>query len=1342
MKQRVMRRITMSELQVPDFKNVYEFDRWVYKLEDKEIQSWTTKDWLKMYEKLDKLQALRTYPEKESLKDALIKLYRNYRLNEDDFKRMQEIGRKIGHNLAQQKMDFDLAAVNVKNDYIEGAREQLAKAADKAVYETSQYTKSTDTPLNDYQKAGSKINIFKGSENPLLYGGASPFDEYSSRIRISDAVISDDFGVTPIHESIHAQLQSTRIEQQRVLAELGLKPEEGLSDDFYKLLQYNDKYYIRGADTESSGIYDDLSRKLENGEITENEFHRLKAKTVFKGYAKQPLETHAEIIGSVAEHYYRQETGQLSERAARTFTNFVGQPQFSLYNEKGEINLTYKVKDKKTIDIFSDFIDKETRAKISTVYDEKRGTYTLTMPSDYKSKMALDRAVTASKFSICYGGIPNSIDYSQPDKILLHFNEGDADVIKNIFEHNSYGKFSEDVLRNIEIKPLADGGYTISIPKDEKSADKIISEMADIKKKVENWQEALNKANIAYQTGQPVSLACDVIPENTDLSGAKSIELDVKEIRNGVKLPEQVIVKNLNEGLDLSSANVVAVEGKTAKNIKWPNFVLVNGSVDDFTDFSSAKGVVFNNVTSVGENIKMPDYVEVRGRHYKMDLSKARAVVFNETQPRPEDILPSEITIKNSEIYELPKAKVTYIGKCNFYGEYNKVMDLANSDLSQLEQVELCNCVITDETKLPSPDKIKITGTIEVKDRANLEKLLKSDVSGLSYIETHSKEMMEGLEYPQNVVIGFEAEKTIYTPNEEALVKFKNYMGMDEVPEGIKIIRSENISPKIAEKSIVQTTKKNATKLEERLSLRSSSPESPQILNHRFPSVADMKGMEKIDLYHGSRNFFEKYDLTKARIVGGAQYGLGQYFTTKESMAYSYATLIKENPFIEKNVETNGEKVATQKVVYHGEIKGEYLSHILVPEKMSDLDYDVLIRKATEQGKTEIAQELGKIKAVAKNREIDLCQWLRKAENVEFMQSAGINGIYSTERDIYAIYDTSKMNIKVKEAVVLNGIDIPKSLVADKSIIHIQEELVDKAEDIRILTTEGKALQKAGNQGGKTITATIEKSAEKQAEHAAMETAEKAVTKSAMKVTAAKAGAKMAKTAKSVGNAALKLNAKYDALFDKNVKILMEMDAPQWMKSIDNAMAKPLNMTAEQLQKAADAFMKTESGKKIAQKVAASYAKVGGKAMAASVAKKIPLACVGIACAMAKERYEKGEYVKAGLEVVSGVAACVPVFGTAVSLGIDAAVLLSDLQVFEHGAMRGDPNSHVAAESTFVEKPIIANQEKLVKKVDKKAEAKKKAEEEKKKAESKKKAQEFEKNLYKYGGKQADFFDK
>ena len=500
-----------------------------------------------------------------------------------------------------------------------------------------------------------------------------------------------------------------------------------------------------------------------------------------------------------------------------------------------------------------------------------------------------------------------------------------------------------------------------------------------------------------------------------------------------------------------------------------------------------------------------------------------------------------------------------------------------------------------------------------------------------------------------------------------------------------------------------------------------------QTTPHKFPSVADIKGIEKIDLYHGSRNFFEKYDLTKARTVGGAQYGLGQYFTPKESMAYGYATLDKETPFIENSLETNGEKVATQKVIYHGELSGDDLKNIIVPEKMTDLDYDVLIKTAEKQGKSDIVAELTKIKATSADRHIDLCQWLRKTKNVQFMQSAGINGIYSPDREIYAIYDTSKMNIKVKEAIVINGTEIPKNLIADKSIIHIQETLVDKVENAHVLTTGGDALQKVGVPEDKTIIATAEKSAEKQAEQTVTSATEKTATKSAMKTAAGQAATKTA--VKTVGqatkNTLLAANKAYDDTFDAIMK-WGDKHAPQWMNKVEEAT----------VQKAAEKFMKTKSGQAIAKQIE----KKVGKEIAASIAKKIPILCLGVGAVCVYDRVKEGEYLKAVGEGASALVANVPGLGTLASFGLDGAMLSDDLKVFEHGVMPRDPNSHMASESTFVNKPIVPQQQKFAIKVDKATEAKKKAAEAKKKEESKKKATQFEANLYKYGGNSRNFF--
>ena len=444
-------------IKVPDFKNIQEFEAWAYKLEDKKIQSWTTKDWLQMYEKLDKIPTPRTEAEHELLKDALIKLNRNYRLEEADFKTMQEIGKKIGQNLAKQNMDFDLASVNIDNSLMEGAREQFAQAADKAVYETSQYAKAKNTPLGDYNRVASEISISEADKVDYI-GVAREVNEYSSEISLSNTVKKDVFGSTAIHESVHAQLQTLRTGQQEALTKLGLKPEEGFSDDFYKLLQYNDKYYVEN--TTDSRIYSDLEIKLQEGTITQQEFEKLKKAEILKGSAKQPLETQAQIIGLTAEHYYRQETGQLSERAARAVTDVMGKPQLAQYNKKGEINLSYRVENKEAFDKKLSSLVKGKAGNIATVYDEKRKIYTLTVSSKTTEQEfeKIINSVTSKEMTTVYDGIDiNNMGKARPD--LDNHIMTPAEQRKNLAfyaraakEHVGWEGFSEENKRLFQEK--------------------------------------------------------------------------------------------------------------------------------------------------------------------------------------------------------------------------------------------------------------------------------------------------------------------------------------------------------------------------------------------------------------------------------------------------------------------------------------------------------------------------------------------------------------------------------------------------------------------------------------------------------------------------------------------------------------------------------------------------------------------------------------------------------------------------------------------------------------------------------------------------------------------------
>ena len=74
-----------------------------------------------------------------------------------------------------------------------------------------------------------------------------------------------------------------------------------------------------------------------------------------------------------------------------------------------------------------------------------------------------------------------------------------------------------------------------------------------------------------------------------------------------------------------------------------------------------------------------------------------------------------------------------------------------------------------------------------------------------------------------------------------------------------------------------------------------------------------------------------------------------------------------------------------------------------------------------------------------------------------------------------------------------------------------------------------------------------------------------------------------------------------------------------------------------------------------------TLAKVGEKSFAKSLLKKIPGIGLGMAAYFASERIGEGDYLGAAGEVASGVASLVPVWGTAVSAGIDVGLAARDM---------------------------------------------------------------------------------
>ena len=106
------------------------------------------------------------------------------------------------------------------------------------------------------------------------------------------------------------------------------------------------------------------------------------------------------------------------------------------------------------------------------------------------------------------------------------------------------------------------------------------------------------------------------------------------------------------------------------------------------------------------------------------------------------------------------------------------------------------------------------------------------------------------------------------------------------------------------------------------------------------------------------------------------------------------------------------------------------------------------------------------------------------------------------------------------------------------------------------------------------------------------------------------------------------------------------------------------NLTKKVAQKTA---IKTaeKTATKVAEKEAAKVAikagaKAAGKAAGKAVLKKIPFVSLAAGAYFAFERAKDGEWGKAGCELLSGAASCVPGVGTAVSTGIDCGLAVAD----------------------------------------------------------------------------------
>ena len=117
--------------------------------------------------------------------------------------------------------------------------------------------------------------------------------------------------------------------------------------------------------------------------------------------------------------------------------------------------------------------------------------------------------------------------------------------------------------------------------------------------------------------------------------------------------------------------------------------------------------------------------------------------------------------------------------------------------------------------------------------------------------------------------------------------------------------------------------------------------------------------------------------------------------------------------------------------------------------------------------------------------------------------------------------------------------------------------------------------------------------------------------------------------------------------------------------------------------------------KKIGAKVGGkALAKVGAKALGKGLLKKIPFVGMGAGLLFAGQRLLKGDFKGAMLEAASGIASTIPGVGTAVSIGLDAALAAKDMGVLPGQKQAEDQQSGMQAPDPTKDmygRPIILN---------------------------------------------------
>lgn len=734
---------------------------------------------------------------------------------------------------------------------------------------------------------------------------------------------------------------------------------------------------------------------------------------------------------------------------------------------------------------------------------------------------------------------------------------------------------------------------------------------------------------------------------NVDFSNIKDLKLEFVNLSNAtnVKFPENVSLNyvSLCDNIDLS--NIKNLELKNTdltevKNIKFPENIKFadNVKINKDTDLSQIKNLtiegsdnIFTSEFDVSKDIKFPENVKFNNIKLKestdfrsiknlelnnVDLSQCKTIMFNDN--------------------------VKLDGYINLG---------VNNDLSQIKNLELNDIILSDNNDIKFPENTTFKGNTKLNGTIDLSNVKNLELQNMDLSEVKEVRFPKDVKFNDNIIFGGSLDFS-QTKNLDLNGVDLSNSHFVKLPETVKISDYTQFPKNIDTSNIknLEINRYDALSYVEKMKI----PESTNIKITGPIEVNNAKSLNRL----------KNSDISE---VNAVLLSGDVYSQIKEDKI----TLPDNVPIVwEKDGKIYGvaNEQGKQKLA---SLLGDNFNEkdFMSPEEFSQKEG---VKFETYDSKTEAKPQEAEVKA----QELKETLKQQKAET-KTVQNEAANNTKITNTPMAANENTPELKETLKEqnkaahqtknipaqTPVANG-DLRNTLKAQKEHSSLGSKVSAVSNSIdNTLEKAGKVLN--DNAAGRAINK-IEGWQPKNKVVSKVKGAVGVVPAAVIAATGVTAYEQY-KSGDKKGAAATMAKGTIHATIQGAVTAGgMNLAARGLAKGTEKVVTKVTerNLTKKVAQKTA---IKTaeKTAAKVAEKEAAKVAikagaKAAGKAAGKAVLKKIPFVSLAAGAYFAFERAKDGEWGKAGCELLSGAAGCVPGVGTAASTAIDCGLAVSD----------------------------------------------------------------------------------